>query len=279
MPKREGYILEKVADIENLRAADKEAQEGRKRLNRHIRRHNARAEEDLRELRRMILELDFPKPEYRTVPMRSRTGKWRDIAKHDYYPWHILEHAIMRVIGPRVYKSLVTDTCASIKGRGLHYGVRRLRKMMRLHPECRWYWKTDYKKFYQSIPHGVVKAALERLYKDKRFIKLVEMTLLTYCQEKEIEDEIERERRKSHADRSLYEPAVRRTRRKLGRPRDEGEGQGQVLREVLRRHVGAGGDQGGGVAATEGVREAVGGVRLLREGELHNSPARLAKEE
>lgn len=230
MPKREGYILEKVADMNNLRAADKEAQEGRKRLNRHIRRHNSRADEDLKELRRMILELDFPKPEYRTVPMRSRTGKWRDIAKHAYYPWHILEHAIMRVIGPRVYKSLVTDTCASIKGRGLHYGVRRLRKMMRLHHECRWYWKTDYKKFYQSIPHEVVKTALERLYKDKRFIRLVEMTLLTYIQEKEIEDEIERERRKSHADRSLYEPTTRRPGRKRDRPRDEGKGKGEVLR-------------------------------------------------
>lgn len=62
MAKRKGHILEQIADMDNLRAADKEAQAGKVKKNRAIRRHNLHAEEDLKSLRRMILELDFPDP-------------------------------------------------------------------------------------------------------------------------------------------------------------------------------------------------------------------------
>lgn len=47
MPKRKGYILEKIADMDNLRAADREAQSGKVTKNRFIRMHNEHAEDDL----------------------------------------------------------------------------------------------------------------------------------------------------------------------------------------------------------------------------------------
>ena len=63
--KRAGYILERIAEINNLREADKEAQDGKVKKNRFIRRHNLHPEEDLRALQLMILTLDFPAPDYR----------------------------------------------------------------------------------------------------------------------------------------------------------------------------------------------------------------------
>ena len=71
MPKRKGHIFEQIADMDNLRAADKEAQAGKVKKNRHIRRHNLRAEEDLLELQRMILELDFPDPDYEDMDIHN----------------------------------------------------------------------------------------------------------------------------------------------------------------------------------------------------------------
>lgn len=53
--KRAGYILERIAEINNLREADKEAQDGKVKKNRFIRRHNLHPEEDLRALQLMIL--------------------------------------------------------------------------------------------------------------------------------------------------------------------------------------------------------------------------------
>ena len=59
MPKREGFIIEQIADMANLRAANKEAQaNGKAKKNRFIRRHNANLEANLSELQRMILEED-----------------------------------------------------------------------------------------------------------------------------------------------------------------------------------------------------------------------------
>ena len=115
--KRVGYILERIAEINNLREADREAQDGKVKKNRFIRRHNLHPEEDLRALQLMILTLDFPAPDYSVMKVRSDAGKVRDIVKQKYFPWRILHHAIMRVIGEDIYKSLIYDTSACIKGK------------------------------------------------------------------------------------------------------------------------------------------------------------------
>lgn len=134
-PKRVGYILERIAEINNLREADREAQDGKVKKNRFIRRHNLHPEEDLRALQLMILTLDFPAPDYSVMKVRSDAGKVRDIVKQKYFPWRILHHAIMRVIGEDIYKSLIYDTSACIKGKGLHFGVRRMKSFLRRYPE------------------------------------------------------------------------------------------------------------------------------------------------
>lgn len=147
--KRAGYILERIAEINNLREADKEAQDGKVKKNRFIRRHNLHPEEDLRALQLMILTLDFPAPDYSVMRVKSDAGKVRDIVKQKYFPWRILHHAIMRVIEEDVYRNLIYDTSACIKGKGLHFGVRRMKRFLHRYPEYKWFVKTDFKKFYQ----------------------------------------------------------------------------------------------------------------------------------
>lgn len=191
-PKREGFIMERIANIDNLRAADYEAQKGKnkrtiyvngiaKRVpNRYVRRHRRNAENELRQLQLMILTLKFPDPGFISELIKSDAGKYREIIKQKFYPWHILEHAIMRVIQPYIFKSLINDTFACIKGKGLHFGVKRLKKKLRLHPELQWMWKTDFKKFYPSIPHQLLMNQISKLFKDKVFLKLFEIVILAY---------------------------------------------------------------------------------------------------
>lgn len=213
MPKRKGYIIEQIADIDNLRAADKMAQAGGKaKRNRFIRRHNARAEEDLKELQRMILEEDWPEVTYSKLIVHNDNGKDRDIARQNFFPWKILQHAIIRVIGLDIYRNIIADSFACVPGKGLHYGVKRLKKMLRKNPEYKFFWKADYKKYYQSIPHDVLKTNLERKFKDRRFIRLMEITILSYTPEQDILDSLEHERNRTEkrfANRSKYQPASR----------------------------------------------------------------------
>lgn len=194
--KRYGHIIEQIADMDNLREADRAAQAGKVKKNRNIRRHNLHAEENLQKLRNMILTLDFPASKYVTMQVKSE-NKLRTIAKRSYFPWRILDHAIMRVIGPVLHKALIEDSFACVKGKGLHYGVGRMKRMLKENPDADWFGQTDLKKFYESIPHDTVIGMLRRKFKDERFIELVEKVVLSYESnvENELQDEENKKRR------------------------------------------------------------------------------------
>lgn len=204
--KRKGYILEQIADLENLRQADREAQLGKN--NRSIRWHNKKAEKNLLKLQHMILNLDFPDPNYQTMIIESDGGKVRNIVKQNYFPWRILHHAIMRVLEPDFTKGYIHDTSACIKGRGTHYGVKRMKMFLRRYPEYKWFVKTDFKKFYESIPHELILNSLRRKYKDEKFIKLIEVAILSYESSEEIKDSLRDEKKKRNANRLLHESTV-----------------------------------------------------------------------
>ena len=201
-PVREGYVIERIAAIGNLRMADNLAQAGKVKINRYIRRHNLRKEEDLRALQMMILTLNFPEPEYTSDEIKSDAGKIRQIVKQKYFPWRILHYAIMLVVGPRLYRHLIYDTFACIKGKGLHFGVKRMKMFLRRYPEYRFVVKTDFKKFYQSVPHRTIEQAMRKRFKDENFIRLLHVALFTYDSGEELikilEDETSRKKRSTH---------------------------------------------------------------------------------
>ncbi|MBD5357448.1 MAG: reverse transcriptase [Bacteroides sp.] len=227
--------MERIANIDNLRLADRKAQEGKtKRIiivngkevripNKYIQKHNENAEKELRDLQKMILTLTFPPPNYRSEFLKTDAGKVRELIKQNYYPWRILQHAIMLVVSPRIFGSLITDTFACVKGKGLHFGVRRIKRTMRRHPELKWFWKTDFKKYYQSLPHELVRSSLKRLFKDKTFIRLIDIVVLAYDSGieviKELENEIIRNQRNPYWGR--VKPDIRKSRNKPHRPSDE----------------------------------------------------------
>jgi hypothetical protein len=208
MVKRRGYLLEKIADMDNLRLADKKAQAGKVEKNRHIRRHNLHAEEDLLALREMILNLNFPDPDYRCLMISDRHGKVREIRTQKYYPWRILHHAIMNVIGQDIYHRLISDSFACVPGKGLHYGVRRLKMMLRRYPEYEWFWKADCKKYYQSIQHEKLLEILRRKFKDEKFIRLIEIAILNYDSEDEVQEALDDEMQKRVTYWGIHKPAT-----------------------------------------------------------------------
>lgn len=206
--KRKGYLIEKIADMNNLREADREAQAGKVKKNRFIRRHNEHAEEDLMKLRQMILSLDFPPANFTSIQFVSDAGKLRNIVKQQYFPWRILHHAIMRVIDPDLNKMFIQDTSACIKGRGLHYGVKRMKMFLRRYPEYKWFVKTDYKKFYESIPHDVILSTLRHKYKDEHFIRLIDIAILSYDSGIDTINLLNNEKKKRISNRLLYQPTT-----------------------------------------------------------------------
>ena len=207
MPKRKGYILEQIADWDNLELAVCNSQKGGKvKRNTFIRKFNENKQHNLMLLQVMILTLDFPKPIYKLQKRVVDSGKERDIILADYFPWHILDHAVMQVINEDINKNLIYDTYSSVKGRGTTLGVQRLKKFIRLNKEYKFFVKTDFKKFYESINHELVMTALNRKYKDKKFLYLMDNFILNY--NSDIEEVFENEKEKRIANRTLYVTAT-----------------------------------------------------------------------
>jgi retron-type reverse transcriptase len=77
-----------------------------------------------------------------------------------------------------------------------------VKKALRLSSDHVFFVKTDFKKFYESISHDLVMRELSRRYKDKRFLELVDKYVLNY--HSDVDKELEDERRKRTANRSLY---------------------------------------------------------------------------
>lgn len=237
MPKRKGHILEQIADMDNLLAADKAAQAGKKK-NRYIRRHNLRQKEDLEVLQGWILNPEtLPEAKYKPMTLLNDNGKQRTIGRLDFFPWHVLHHSIMRVVAPIMLKSLIDDTFACVPGKGLHYGVKRMSMMLRRYPEQRWFWKVDYKKYYESIPHETIEAAFRHKFKDEKFMLLVKKSILNYDSGETIKSLLDAEYRKRarYSHRRISKSDIGKLRDRTHGPQNEGGSHKvQVLSQVLR---------------------------------------------
>lgn len=201
MTKKIGHLFEKVYDEENLKAAIKNSQRGNKakkswQIRDFNRMYEADQEGTIREMKRMIMELDFPKHHSRIIKRKTDSGKVRQLDDEDYHPWKWLGHAIMQVMQQVVNRSLIMDTCCCIPKRGNIHCVRRMKMYLRRYPEYTWFAKGDCRKYYQLISPEYMDRVLHHKFKDERFIKLFQICCMDYWCGEEIEKEGENERAK-----------------------------------------------------------------------------------
>ena len=84
-------------------------------------------------------------------------------------------NAIMRVVEKKVHNRFVQTTAASIKGRGMHYLLKKIREDIAADPEgMRYAYKYDIRKFYDSVDQDVMMYCLRRMFKDKKLLTMLE---------------------------------------------------------------------------------------------------------
>ena len=85
--------------------------------------------ENLVRLQKALIEDTYRTSEYCVYTIiADRGNKEREIYRLPYYPDRIVHHAIMNVIEPYLVSRFTADTFNCLKGRGIHYGVKRLKK-------------------------------------------------------------------------------------------------------------------------------------------------------
>lgn len=84
-------------------------------------------------------------------------------------------HALMKVVEARIVPTFITDTAASIKGRGGTYLLKRmLRDLGRDRNSMRYVYKDDITKFYQTTSQDYMMSVIRKTFRDRRLIKILE---------------------------------------------------------------------------------------------------------
>ena len=150
--------------MENIRNAHLNARKGKAHY-REVQKVNANVDYYLSKIQTMIADKTFRNSKYTTF-MKLDSKKDREIFKLPYFPDRIIHHCIVQVLEPIWVRSLIADTYSSLKGRGIHKGVKRIKAALKDKDNTTHCLKMDVRKFYPSIDHDILKTILQRKIKD-----------------------------------------------------------------------------------------------------------------
>ena len=171
---REGYIIQEIVDYGNMSESFDTVLRGMKRKRcRQGRWLLAHREEVIRDLSRQIADGTFNVTDYREREILE-SGKLRRIQVLPMKD-RIGVHAVMNVVDRHLRKRFIRTTSASIKERGMHDLLDYIRRDLREDPEgTRFCYKFDISKFYDSVRPDFVMYCVNRVFKDRTLIVLLD---------------------------------------------------------------------------------------------------------
>ena len=162
--KRYGNLFPQIWSMQNIIRAHLNARKGKAHY-REVQRLNANKGFYLQQIQDMLKNKTFKNSEYTTF-IKTDGPKEREIFKLPYFPDRIVHHCIVQVLEPIWIKTLIPDTFSSLKNRGIHKGVTRIKHALKDTENTKYCLKMDVRKFYPSIDHIVLKQILSTKIKD-----------------------------------------------------------------------------------------------------------------
>ena len=89
----------------------------------------------------------------------------------------LAQHALIAVIGEIFEAMFLPNTFACRTGMGTHAGVKYIQSELRKSPKPLYYLKTDYRKFFPSVDHDILKAMIERKIKCEKTLLIIDQLL------------------------------------------------------------------------------------------------------
>lgn len=84
-------------------------------------------------------------------------------------------HAIMVIVEKYTFPTLITNTAASVKGKGMHWLFHRIEDDYEAHPEMmQYFYKSDIMHFYDSIDQGLMKEEVRRYICDPVLLPMLD---------------------------------------------------------------------------------------------------------
>ena len=173
--KRYNGLWQQVCSRENIGLAYQRAKKGKSHY-REVQLVEKNKEWHFNELQMMLTDKTFRNSPYREE-LRNDSGKERLIKILPFWPDRIAQHCVANVVEPLLNKSLVRDTYSSIKRRGVHDGVRRIKRAMEDRKGTAFCLKLDIKKYYDSINNDLLKIMVRRKIKDLDVLWMLDLVI------------------------------------------------------------------------------------------------------
>lgn len=181
--KRVNHLFDYLISDENLGNAIDEVNATHRWRPRHrpdktVQRVEADRAGSIEALRTIIVSGFEPSPARKKRRWDKSAGKWRDIYEPKLWPDQYVHHALVQALQRPMMRGMDPYCCGSIRGRGIHYGVKAMKKWHRDDPKgTRWCAQLDIRHFYDSLKPEVVMARMRQLVKDHRVLDLAERVM------------------------------------------------------------------------------------------------------
>lgn len=172
--KRTGFLIERIADLDNLYEAFRRACRGKQRK-KEVLRFREHFDENIATLRRSILagNVDVGNYHYFTI----YDPKERVICAADFQE-RVLHHAIINVCHDLFDRTLIDTTYATRKGKGVYAAID---KAVEACSKYAYTAKLDFRKYYDSIDHDTLRSLLRRRFKDRLLLRIFDEIIDSYC--------------------------------------------------------------------------------------------------
>ena len=171
--KRESNTYDKIWQWETLIEAEVITTNG-KLKKRDVIKHKKNRIKNLTDIQTKLVENRMKTSEYKYMKRRSASGKMRDISYVQFNPNQIYHQATVIAGNERVEKHLIYDTYASRVDKGQIAGALRVKQWLVENPkETVWFGKGDIKKYFDTMPHKLIRESLEKVFKCKRYVDTV----------------------------------------------------------------------------------------------------------
>lgn len=171
--KRVGYLKDRIVSLENLYEAYRKARKG-KHEKMEVRKFEENFDDNIREIRKQLTDGTISLGNYRFFTIRD--PKKRRICAAPFKE-RVVQHAIMNVCHEYFDRQLIDSTYATRKGKGVYAALEKTKWAM---AHFKYSVKLDFRKYYDSIRHDVLKAKLRRMFKDKWLLDLFDRIIDTY---------------------------------------------------------------------------------------------------
>lgn len=173
--KRVGNLFEKIVDHDNIDEAIEKASLG-KRNHRAVSIVRENREFYIEEIQWLLNNQEYiPTEPIEKVLKDTRQKKDRIIYKPNFFPDQIIQWALMLQLQPVISRGMYEYSIGSVPKRGLHMGVKKIRKWMDNDVKGTKYCvKMDVRHLYPSIDNEILKSKFRKIVKDSQCLWLID---------------------------------------------------------------------------------------------------------